>query len=143
MNNFLNKKRVMLNMIKMNMRYAGPREALFHALVRKNYGCTHFIIGRDHAGVGKFYEKYAAHSIVDKYKDKLGIKIMKLCGPYFCKICDGIVTEKTCSHDKKNITEIFVRTSFVNLIVKRGKIDDRFIRKEVIGSLKNIQIFIK
>ena len=90
----------------MNMRYAGPRESLFHAIIRRNYGCTQFIIGRDHAGVGKFYEKYEAHKLATQFEKELNIKIMKLCGPFYCRICDGIVTEKTCNHSKLNTFDI-------------------------------------
>ena len=142
MKSFLNKKRVILNLTRMNMRYAGPREALFHAVVRKNYGCTHFIIGRDHAGVGNFYGKYAAHSLVDKFANELGIKIMKFCGPFYCKICNGIVTEKTCDHNNQSITHIS-GTYIRDLLMKKKKIDDRFIRKETIESLKKTKVFIE
>ena len=75
-------------------------------MIRRNYGCTHFIIGRDHAGVGNFYKKYHAHELATKFKKELDIKIMKLCGPFYCKICQGIVTEKTCNHHKKNTFDI-------------------------------------
>ena len=72
------------------MRYAGPKEAVFHAIVRKNYGCTHFIVGRDHAGVGDYYDKYAAHRIFDSLPD-IGIKILFLRETYYCAKCNEIV----------------------------------------------------
>ena len=141
---FINSNRVFLNLSRMNMRYAGPRESLFHALIRRNYGCTHFIIGRDHAGVGNFYQKYDAHNLASKFEGEIGIKIMKLCGPFYCKICDGIVTEKTCNHkkSKSNIFEIS-GTYIRNILLKKGKIDNRFIRKEILKSLDKTQIFIE
>ena len=139
---FINSKRVCLNLSKMNMRYAGPRESLFHAIIRRNYGCTHFIIGRDHAGVGDFYEKYEAHELASKFEEELNIKIMKLCGPFYCKICDGIVTEKTCNHSKINTFDIS-GTYIRNILLKKGKVDNKFIRKEIIKSLEKIKVFIE
>tara|TARA_Y200000002_G_C22643517_1_gene648124 strand:- start:558 stop:1616 length:1059 start_codon:yes stop_codon:yes gene_type:complete len=138
---FINSKRVCLNLSRMNMRYAGPRESLFHAIIRRNYGCTHFIIGRDHAGVGNFYKKYEAHELATKFEKELNIKIMKLCGPFYCKICDGIVTEKTCNHTKINTFDIS-GTYIRNILLKKGKLDNKFIRKEIIKSLEKTKVFI-
>ncbi len=138
----INNKRVCLNVSNMNMRYAGPRESLFHAIIRRNYGCTHFIIGRDHAGVGSFYKKYEAHELAKKFEKELKIKIMKLCGPFYCKICDGIVTEKTCNHNKINTFDIS-GTYIRNILLKKGKVDNKFIRKEIIKSLEKTKIFIE
>jgi len=91
------KNSVILAGLTTAMRYAGPREAVFHAIIRKNYGCTHFIVGRDHAGVGNFYDKYEAHRIFDKINN-LGIQILALKGPYYCKKCQEVTTEKICPH---------------------------------------------
>ncbi len=140
--NFINSKRVCLNLSRMNMRYAGPRESLFHAVIRRNYGCTHFIIGRDHAGVGNFYEKYEAHKLATRFEKELNIKIMKLCGPFYCEICDGIVTEKTCNHSNINIFDIS-GTYIRNILLKKGEVDNRFIRKEIIKSLEKTKVFIE
>ncbi|HTZ11406.1 MAG TPA: sulfate adenylyltransferase [Candidatus Margulisiibacteriota bacterium] len=111
------------------MRYAGPREAVFHAIIRKNYGCTHFIVGRDHAGVGEFYSKYDAHRIFGNFPD-LGIKPLLLREPYFCRKCQEIVSDKICPHHEKWHTHI--SGTFVRGCVRKNKdLPEYVMRKEV------------
>jgi sulfate adenylyltransferase len=96
--NYYPKSRVIFSTLHTEMRYAGPKEAIHHAIMRQNFGCSHIIIGRDHAGVGNYYSPFAAHEIFKEYPE---LEIQPIFFPafYFCKKCQGYVNERTCPHD--------------------------------------------
>lgn len=137
--------RVLLGILSTAMRYAGPREAIFHAIVRRNYGCTHFIVGRDHAGVGGYYGKYAAHDLITQFEGELGISILRLHGPYYCGRCGGIVTDKTCPHiatDPTATTEIS-GTLMRSILLGGGEPLPHLMRPEVVSSLQGLPLFVE
>jgi sulfate adenylyltransferase len=123
------KERAVMAILQMEMRYAGPREAIHHAIIRKNFGCTHIIIGRDHAGVGKYYHPFAAQDIFEQFPD-LGIVPLFFRSFYFCKRCGSVVNEKICPHPASEQIQ-FSGTKIRDLLVQGVVPQAELMRPEV------------
>ncbi|MCH7570506.1 MAG: sulfate adenylyltransferase [Deltaproteobacteria bacterium] len=121
----------------MEMRYAGPREALLHAVFRQNYGCSHLIVGRDHAGVGEYYGPFDAHRIFDEIpKDSLELQPLKMDWTFYCYKCNGVASIRTCPHCKEDRL-LLSGTMLRRMLSGEEEVPDHFSRPEVLTILKD------
>ena len=133
MENYYPKDRVMFVTLHTEMRYAGPREAIHHAIMRKNFGCSHFIVGRDHAGVGDYYHPFAAHEIFKEYPD-LDIRPVFFPSFYYCKKCLSYANDRNCPHDTKFKEEL--KGTNIRKMVSSGVIPPiHLMRPEVVNTI--------
>jgi len=127
----------------LDMRYAGPREALLHALFRQNYGCSHQIVGRDHAGVSDYYGPFDAHDIFDKIpKDALETQPLKIDWTFWCDKCDGMASMKTCPHDASD-RMLLSGTKLRHALSEGEEVSEKFSRPEVLEILRAYYAGIK
>ncbi|MEG6616401.1 sulfate adenylyltransferase [Peptococcaceae bacterium 1198_IL3148] len=133
--NYFNPATVALKVYPMEMRYAGPSEAILHAIFRQNFGCSHILIGRDHAGVGSYYTPYQAQEMFDQFKPgEILCQPIKVTASYYCKKCMGMATEKTCPHGPED--RIAISGTKVRAMFAAGELPPlEFGRKEVLEIL--------
>ena len=133
--NYYPKDRVVLKVYPMEMRYAGPREAILHAVFRQNFGCSHLIVGRDHAGVGSYYGPFDAQKIFEEIgENELHLKPLNIDWTFWCHRCDGMASMKTCPHDKQD--RVLISGTELRQLLSKGQIPPKeFSRPDVVQIL--------
>ena len=131
---------VLLGSLSISMRYAGPKAVLFYAIVRRNYGCSHYIVGRDQAGVGSYYDPYAGHRIFDEFD--IGVTPIRYNETFYCSVCKGMTSTKVCSHPESyrvNTSQTRIR----RILAEGGEIPNEIIRPEVASILARGNVTIE
>lgn len=142
MRHYYTRDSAVLVTLEMEMRYAGPREAIFHAIVRKNFGCTHFVVGRDHAGVGDYYGPYEAQDKFREYPD-LGVTPIFFRSFFHCRRCGGVENEKVCPHGPEDRIA-FSGTRMRELLIRGERPSREMMRTEVVDAiLKHPEPFVR
>jgi sulfate adenylyltransferase len=144
LNNYYPKEKATMGILRTRMRYGGPKEAIFHAIMRKNFGCSHFIVGRDHAGVGDYYGPFDAHGIFEKFDD---LEIQPICfrSFYICNKCTGVVSDSVCPHDGSEYQK-FISGKKIRTMIVNKELDDlgEYMRPEVAKYLiEQNELFVK
>ncbi|NHJ33236.1 MAG: sulfate adenylyltransferase, partial [Asgard group archaeon] len=144
LNNYYPKEKATMGILRTRMRYGGPKEAIFHAIMRKNFGCSHFIVGRDHAGVGDYYGPFDAHSIFEEFDD-LEIKPICFRSFYICEKCNGVVSDSVCPHDGSEYQK-FISGKKIRAMIMNKEINNlsEYMRPEVAKYLiEQDELFVK
>lgn len=134
MQNYYLKENTVLAILEYEMQYAGPKEAIHHAIMRKNFGCTHFVVGRDHAGVGNYYSPYEAQEFFEKFPD-LGIVPLSFKSFFYCKKCESVANDKTCPHGTADRVE-FSGTKIRKFFEEGVESLEGLMRPEVVEAIK-------
>jgi len=135
--NYFREERVIQGGYPMEMRYAGPREALLHAVFRQNYGCSHLIVGRDHAGVGNYYGPFDAHEIFNELPEgALRLQQLKIDWTFYCYKCESMASMKTCPHGKEDRL-LLSGTMLRKTLSEGGEIPKEFSKPEVLAILRD------
>lgn len=141
--NIFPSSRVLLSFLRARMYYGGPREAVLHAIMRRNFGCTHFIVGRDHAGVSGFYGEYESQDYCRSFGSDLGIEVLRWGGPYFCATCDGMVSERSCGHKHEDNVVTRISGTDVREALSSGKIvSEKVMRPAIVKAARAGSLFI-